>query len=69
MRRKQPIVVNGYIQATALCDFVDMSDGALPLFKNEQLYITNKHEDGWWEGWKRGRRGFFPAQYVVEMTI
>lgn len=68
-RKKQPIIVNGYSQATTLCDFTDMTDGMLQFFKNEHIYITNKHDDGWWEGWKRGRRGFFPAQYVVEIAI
>jgi len=68
-RKKQSIIVNGYIQATAICDFADWTDGMLQFSKNEQLYVTQKHDDGWWEGWKRGRRGFFPAQYVVEMTI
>jgi hypothetical protein len=68
-RKKQPVLVNGYTQATTLCDFSDMTDGMLQFFKNEHIYITNKHEDGWWEGWKRGRRGFFPANYVVEIAI
>lgn len=68
-RKKQPVVINGYTQGTAICDFTDMSDGMLQFFKNEHIYITFKHEDGWWEGWKRGRRGFFPAQYIVEIAI
>lgn len=63
---KQPLVINGYVQATSIADFTDMTDGMLQFFKNEQIYVTLKHDDGWWEGWKRGRRGFFPAQYVVE---
>lgn len=68
-RKKQPILINGYTQGTAICDYTDMSDGMLQFFKNEHIYITNKHDDGWWEGWKRGRRGFFPAQYVVEIAL
>lgn len=68
-RKKQPVVVNGYTQGTAICEFTDMSDGMLQFFKNEHIYITQKHDDGWWEGWKRGRRGFFPAQYVVEIAL
>jgi hypothetical protein len=68
-RKKQPALVNGYTQATTLCDFTDMSDGLLQFFKNEHIYVTHKHDDGWWEGWKRGRRGFFPAQYVAEICI
>lgn len=68
-RKKNPILINGYTQGTAICDYTDMSDGMLQFFKNEHIYITNKHDDGWWEGWKRGRRGFFPSQYVVEIAL
>lgn len=66
-RKPVPVVVNGYTKGVALVDWSEPLEGRLPLSKDDVIFITKKHPDGWWEGYKYGRRGFFPATYVNEV--
>lgn len=67
--RGQLVVINGYTHGYALCDYNDPAEGRLNFVKDEKIWVTKKHDDGWWEGWKRGKRGFFPHNYIVEFRV
>lgn len=66
-QRKVPVVVNGYTKGLVLADWFEPLEGRLPLTKDDVIFITKKHQDGWWEGYKQGRRGFFPSTFVSEI--
>ncbi|KAK5914638.1 hypothetical protein CgunFtcFv8_009062 [Champsocephalus gunnari] len=38
-------------------DDLSLSDGDI-------IYLTHRHDDGWCEGYLRGKSGFFPQNYV-----
>lgn len=65
----QLVVINGYTHGYAICDYNDQAEGRLNFVKDEKIWVTKKHDDGWWEGWKRGKRGFFPHNYIVEFKV
>jgi hypothetical protein len=66
---KQLLIINGYTQGIVIADFVDQSEGLLSLMRGEPVWVTRKHPDGWYEGWKNGKRGFFPGTYISETTV
>lgn len=65
----QLVVINGYTFGFSICDYIEKVEGRLNFMKDEKIWVTKKHDDGWWEGWKSGSRGFFPAQYIVEFRV
>jgi hypothetical protein len=67
---RQLLIINGYTQGIVMADWQEHAEGLLPLMRGEPVWITRKHPDGWYEGWKTGgRRGFFPGTYVSETTV
>ncbi|XP_030065336.1 nostrin isoform X2 [Microcaecilia unicolor] len=43
-------------------------DDELCLQQGDLLIIESKNDDGWWYGNLKGKRGFFPATYVEELS-
>lgn len=47
-------------------DFVAENEGELNLKLGDTLTVTNRFDDGWWEGECKGQRGLFPSNYVAK---
>ncbi|CAH2350847.1 hypothetical protein CLIB1423_02S06502 [[Candida] railenensis] len=60
----------GYCRVTS--DYAAEMEGDLPIQKNDKLVITNKEDESWWLGYKKGKgprqAGTFPSNYVKEIT-
>ncbi|XP_061701303.1 ABI family, member 3a isoform X2 [Syngnathoides biaculeatus] len=51
-------------KVVALYRYEAAEPGDLSLAEGDVIYLTHRHDDGWSEGVLRGRRGFFPDNYV-----
>ncbi len=53
----------------ALYDFEAALDGEMAIRKGDVIRVTNKDDEGWWQGeCADGRSGLFPANYVKACT-
>ncbi|XP_043915947.1 CD2-associated protein-like isoform X2 [Protopterus annectens] len=54
----------------AMFDFGASADDELDLKKGDTILVINKvtEDEGWWEGEKDGKRGFFPDNFVILLT-
>ncbi|KAM9843048.1 ABI family, member 3a isoform 1-T2 [Aulostomus maculatus] len=48
----------------ALYSYEGLKPEDLSIAEGDIIYLTHRHEDGWWEGLLNGKRGFFPENYV-----
>eukprot|EP00301_Raphidiophrys_heterophryoidea_P007483 c12893_g1_i2.p1 GENE.c12893_g1_i2~~c12893_g1_i2.p1 ORF type:complete len:1245 (-),score=362.38 c12893_g1_i2:189-3923(-) len=51
-----------------LFDYTPHDEDGLALKKGDIVTITAKDESGWWEGEANGKTGFFPANFVEEIS-
>ncbi|XP_021355420.1 abl interactor 2-like isoform X3 [Mizuhopecten yessoensis] len=48
----------------AIYDYLADKEDELTFNENAVIYVTNKNDDGWWEGVLNGFTGLFPGNYV-----
>ncbi|XP_051905872.1 abl interactor 1-like isoform X2 [Hippocampus zosterae] len=48
----------------ALYRYEATEPGELSMEEGDVIYVTDRHDDGWYEGILRDRQGFFPENYV-----
>ncbi|KAK3106444.1 hypothetical protein FSP39_020212 [Pinctada imbricata] len=51
-------------KVVAIYDYAAVKDDELTFSENALIYVTNKNDDGWWEGIMNGVTGLFPSNYV-----
>jgi hypothetical protein len=47
-----------------LFDYDAQSDVEISIKKGDIIEVTNRYEEGWWEGVLNGKQGEFPCTYV-----
>ncbi|ORZ25027.1 ras guanine nucleotide exchange factor domain-containing protein [Absidia repens] len=52
----------------ALYDFTSTDHASLSFGQGDIIHVLAKLESGWWDGWCNGNRGWFPSNYVQEIT-
>lgn len=54
----------------ALYPFYSTEKSSLSFEKDEYIDVLSQLDSGWWDGWCKGNRGWFPSNYVqiVEMS-
>ncbi|KAI8328559.1 ras guanine nucleotide exchange factor domain-containing protein [Chlamydoabsidia padenii] len=52
-----------------LYDYTSNDPASLSFGQGEVIHVLAKLESGWWDGWCNGRRGWFPSNYVKELTV
>ncbi|OAD08561.1 hypothetical protein MUCCIDRAFT_136130, partial [Mucor lusitanicus CBS 277.49] len=48
----------------ALYAFSSTEKSSLSFEKGEYIEVLSQLDSGWWDGWCRGNRGWFPSNYV-----
>jgi hypothetical protein len=51
---------------TCIWDYEAHGSSDLPLKKGDEVIVVEKHNEDWWTGKCRGRKGMFPAQNVAK---
>nr|XP_046270594.1 ABI family, member 3a isoform X3 [Scatophagus argus] len=51
-------------KVVVLYDFEASRSDDLSITKGDIIYLTHRHDNGWWEGVLNGNRGFFPENFV-----
>ncbi|XP_077591491.1 ABI gene family member 3-like isoform X2 [Stigmatopora nigra] len=59
-----PAPPNYLEKVVALYDYEGAKPGDLSLRAGDVVYVTHRHDNGWYEGVMGDRRGFFPNNYV-----
>lgn len=57
------------IRATVKFSYDPQLDDELRLNKGDTIIVLDKSSDGWWKGEINGQSGWFPSNYVEEVTI
>ncbi|ORX38133.1 ras GEF [Piromyces finnis] len=53
----------------AIFDFYGQDDSQLSFKKGDHIQVISRLNSGWWDGICKGKRGWFPSNYVVETYI
>ena len=56
----------GWVEAQY--DFTAEMSGEISISKGDIIKVTEKLDEGWWQGECNGRSGLFPANYVKEVS-
>lgn len=48
----------------ALYSYEAVKPDELSFTEGDIIYLTQRHDDGWYQGVLNGRQGFFPENYV-----
>ena len=56
----------GWVEAQY--DFTAEMSGEISISKGDIIKVTEKFDEGWWQGECNGRSGLFPANYVKEVS-
>ncbi|XP_077413499.1 ABI family, member 3a isoform X1 [Vanacampus margaritifer] len=51
-------------KVVVLYRYEEAKPGDLSMAEGDVVYVTHRHDNGWYEGVLRGQRGFFPNNYV-----
>ncbi|KAI8088827.1 SH3 domain-containing protein [Halteromyces radiatus] len=51
-----------------LYNYTSTDPASLSFGQGDIIHVLAKLESGWWDGWCNGRRGWFPSNYVEEIT-
>ena len=54
------------IRTVAKYDFKAVKEKDLSFKEGDEIIIEKKRENGWWVGYCKGKRGYFPHNYVEE---
>jgi len=48
--------------------FAGENEGEVSFNQNDIIFVTKKHEDGWWEGYTQSKSGVFPSNYTIPFS-
>ncbi|KAI8342668.1 ras guanine nucleotide exchange factor domain-containing protein [Chlamydoabsidia padenii] len=51
-----------------LYNYTSTDPASLSFNQGDIIHVLAKLESGWWDGWCNGQRGWFPSNYVQEIT-
>ena len=53
----------------ALYAFYSTEKSSLSFEKDEYIDVLSQLDSGWWDGWCKGNRGWFPSNYVQIVEV
>ncbi|KAG0293172.1 hypothetical protein BGZ98_002286, partial [Dissophora globulifera] len=57
-----------FLVVRALYPFLSEDQTSMSFQKNDLIQVLTQQESGWWYGYCRGNRGWFPSNYVEVIT-